>query len=102
MIIIQASFTIPLIPVHTTTGVRVNWSPRFNVNQGGAVSDSTYYTILSFMIPKLVTQTTSYVDDSGKQIAQSYVQQGLSGQTYTTTGIMAIRLSLPKLALTGR
>lgn len=32
-----------------------NWSPRFNVNQGGAVSDSNYYTILSFMIPKLVT-----------------------------------------------
>lgn len=63
-----------------------NWSPRFNVNQGGAVSDSTYYTILSFMIPKLVTQTTSYVDDNGNQIAQSYVQQGLSGQTYTTTG----------------
>lgn len=63
-----------------------NWSPRFNVNQGGAVSDSTYYSILSFMIPKLVTQTTSYVDDSGNQIAQSHVQQGLSGQTYTTTG----------------
>ncbi|MFR0514469.1 mucin-binding protein [Limosilactobacillus mucosae] len=63
-----------------------NWSPRFNVNQGGAVSDSTYYTILSFMIPKLVTQTTSYVDDNGNQIAQSHVQQGLSGQTYTTTG----------------
>ena len=63
-----------------------NWSPRFNVNQGGAVSDSTYYTILSFMIPKLVTQTTSYVDDSGNQIAQSHVQQGLSGQIYTTTG----------------
>lgn len=63
-----------------------NWSPRFNVNQGGAVSDSTYYNILSFMIPKLVTQTTSYVDDSGKQIAQSHVQQGLSGQIYTTTG----------------
>lgn len=63
-----------------------NWSPRFNVNQGGAVSDSNYYTILSFMIPKLVTQTTSYVDDSSNQIAQSYVQQGLSGQVYTTTG----------------
>lgn len=63
-----------------------NWSPRFNVNQGGAVSDSTYYTILSFMIPKLVTQTTSYVDGSGNQIAQSHVQQGLSGQVYTTTG----------------
>lgn len=63
-----------------------NWSPRFNVNQGGTVSDSNYYTGLSFMIPKLVTQTTSYVDDSGKQIAQSHVQQGLSGQIYTTTG----------------
>ena len=63
-----------------------NWSPRFNVNKGGAVSDSTYYAILSFMIPKLVTQTTSYVDDSGNQIAQSHVQQGLSGQVYTTTG----------------
>ena len=63
-----------------------NWSPRFNVNRGGAVSDSNYYTSLSFMIPKLVTQTTSYVDDSGNQIAQSYVQQGLSGQIYTTTG----------------
>lgn len=63
-----------------------NWSPRFNVNQGGAVSDSNYYTILSFMIPKLVTQTTSYIDDSSNQIAQSYVQQGLSGQVYTTTG----------------
>ena len=63
-----------------------NWSPRFNVNRGGAVSDSNDYTSLSFMIPKLVTQTTSYVDDSGNQIAQSYVQQGLSGQIYTTTG----------------
>lgn len=68
------------------SSIYYNWSPRFNVNQGGAVSDNTYYTILSFMIPKLVTQTTSYVDDSGKQIAKSYVQQGLSGQIYTTTG----------------
>lgn len=63
-----------------------NWSPRFNVNRGGAVSDSNDYASLSFMIPKLVMQTTSYVDDSGNQIAQSYVQQGLSGQIYTTTG----------------
>lgn len=68
------------------SSIYYNWSPRFNVNQGGAVSDNTYYTIQSFMIPKLVTQTTSYVDDSGNQIAQSYVQQGLSGQIYTTTG----------------
>ncbi len=67
-------------------GSNYSWSPRFNVNRGGAVSDSNYYTSLSFMIPKLVTQTTSYVDDSGNQIAQSYVQQGLSGQIYTTTG----------------
>lgn len=68
------------------SSIYYNWSPRFNVNQGGAVSDNTYYTILSFMIPKLVTQTTSYVDDSDEQIAQSHVQQGLSGQIYTTTG----------------
>lgn len=69
-----------------TNDSNYSWSPRFNVNRGGAVSDSNYYTSLSFMIPKLVTQTTSYVDDSGNQIAQSYVQQGLSGQIYTTTG----------------
>ena len=54
--------------------------------------DSGYYNKLSYMVPKLITQTTYYVDKDGKQITDSngnpvvaYTQKGLVGQNYTTS-----------------
>nr|WP_270318144.1 LPXTG cell wall anchor domain-containing protein [Streptococcus infantarius] len=47
------------------------------------------------MVPKLITQTTYYVDEDGKQITDSngnpvvpYTQKGLVGQKYTTSPIL--------------
>lgn len=49
--------------------------------------DTGYYNKLSYMVPKLITQTTYYVDEDGKQITDSngnpvvpYTQKGLVGQ----------------------
>ena len=54
--------------------------------------DTGYYNNLSYMVPKLITQTTYYVDKDGKQITDSngnpvvpYTQKGLVGQNYTTS-----------------
>ncbi|MBF7128085.1 mucin-binding protein, partial [Pediococcus pentosaceus] len=59
--------------------------------------DSGYYNRLSYMVPKLITQTTHYVDKDGKQITDSngnpvvaYTQKGLVGQNYTTSDVNVI------------
>ena len=57
--------------------------------------DTGYYNSLSYMVPKLITQTTHFVDKDGKQITDSngnpvvpYTQKGLVGQKYTTSPIL--------------
>ncbi|WP_409327430.1 mucin-binding protein [Streptococcus thermophilus] len=57
--------------------------------------DNIYYNTLSYFVPKLITQTTYYVDKDGKQITDSngnpvapYTQKGLVGQKYTTSPIL--------------
>ncbi|MCE2162342.1 YSIRK-type signal peptide-containing protein, partial [Streptococcus thermophilus] len=57
--------------------------------------DTDYYNRLSYMVPKLITQTTYFVDKDGKQITDSngnpvvpYTQKGLVGQKYTTSPIL--------------
>ena len=57
--------------------------------------DTDYYNKLSYMVPKLITQTTYFVDKDGKQITDSngnpvvpYTQKGLVGQKYTTSPIL--------------
>ncbi|MEE6712330.1 KxYKxGKxW signal peptide domain-containing protein, partial [Pediococcus acidilactici] len=59
--------------------------------------DSGYYNELSYFVPKLITQTTYYVDKDGKQITDSngnpvvaYTQKGLVGQNYTTSDVNVI------------
>ncbi|MGY3770965.1 mucin-binding protein, partial [Pediococcus pentosaceus] len=59
--------------------------------------DSGYYNRLSYMVPKLITQTTHYVDKDGKQITDSngnpvvaYTQKGLVGQNYTSSDVNVI------------
>ena len=57
--------------------------------------DTGYYNKLYYMVPKLITQTTYFVDKDGKQITDSngnpvvpYTQKGLVGQKYTTSPIL--------------
>ena len=59
--------------------------------------DSNYYNTLSYFVPKLITQTTYYVDKDGKQITDSngnpvvaYTQKGLVGQNYTVKSKMLV------------
>ncbi|WP_404274098.1 mucin-binding protein [Fructilactobacillus sanfranciscensis] len=59
--------------------------------------DNTEYDPLSYFVPKLITQTTYYVDKDGKQIIDSngnpvaaYTQKGLVGQNYTTSDVNVI------------
>jgi len=59
--------------------------------------DNTYYNTLSYFVPKLITQTTYYVDKDGKQIIDSkgnpvvaYTQKGLVGQNYTTSDVNVV------------
>ncbi|MGO0155312.1 KxYKxGKxW signal peptide domain-containing protein, partial [Leuconostoc mesenteroides] len=49
-------------------------------------ADNNYGTVTNF-VPKNVTQTTSYVDESGQPISgvNDVTQQGWTGQTYTTS-----------------
>ncbi|MGJ3963872.1 mucin-binding protein, partial [Limosilactobacillus fermentum] len=56
-----------------------------------------YYHTLSYFVPKLITQTTYYVDKDGKQITDSngnpvvaYTQKGLVGQNYTTSDVEVV------------
>ncbi|MHA5173403.1 hypothetical protein R5Q06_05690, partial [Oenococcus oeni] len=46
---------------------------------------TTSYGTVSNFVPEDVTQTTTYVDDSGNTIASSVVQTGWTGQVYTTS-----------------
>ncbi|MEK1299187.1 KxYKxGKxW signal peptide domain-containing protein, partial [Limosilactobacillus fermentum] len=59
--------------------------------------DSNYYSTLSYFVPKLITQTTYYVDKDGKQITDSngnpvvaHTQKGLVGQNYTTSDVNVV------------
>ncbi len=59
--------------------------------------DNTYYEKRTYFVPKLITQTTCYVDKDGKQIIDSkgnpvvaYTQKGLVGQNYTTSNVNVI------------
>ncbi|MEM6183757.1 LPXTG cell wall anchor domain-containing protein, partial [Leuconostoc mesenteroides] len=59
--------------------------------------DNEYYNTLSYFVPKLITQTTYYVDKDGKQITDSngnpvaaYTQKGLVGQNYTTSNVTVV------------
>ncbi|ANK68430.1 transposase (plasmid) [Loigolactobacillus backii] len=59
--------------------------------------DNKYYDTLSCFVPKLITQTTYYVDKDGKQITDSngnpvaaYTQRGVVGQNYTTSDVNVI------------
>ncbi len=59
--------------------------------------DNNYYNTLSCFVPKLITQTTYYVDKDGKQITDSngnpvaaYTQKGLVGQNYTTSDVNVV------------
>ena len=74
---------------------------QYTLNQNtqvtSAVFDSNYYNTLSYFVPKLITQTTYYVDKDGKQITDSngnpvvaYTQKGLVGQNYTTSDVNVV------------
>ncbi|MHC3830432.1 mucin-binding protein, partial [Streptococcus thermophilus] len=65
---------------------------RFVTKYRVSTFDNNYYNTLGYFVPKLITQTTSYVDKDGKQIIDSngnpvadYTQKGLVGQKYTTS-----------------
>ncbi|WGI47406.1 KxYKxGKxW signal peptide domain-containing protein (plasmid) [Lactiplantibacillus plantarum] len=70
---------------------------RFVTKYTASKFDSNYYTTLSYFVPKLITQTTYYVDKDGKQITDSngnpvvaYTQKGLVGQNYTTSDVNVV------------
>ncbi|MFR0560527.1 MucBP domain-containing protein, partial [Limosilactobacillus mucosae] len=73
------------------------WKSKFNVFYPKAGEDNRGYGVISFMIPQVETQTTTYVDDNGKTVTyvddngnkvsiDPIVQKGLDGQNYTTQG----------------
>ncbi|MCJ1980552.1 mucus binding protein, partial [Lactococcus piscium] len=72
-------------------------SNRFVTKYTASKFDNDYYGTLSYFVPKLITQTTYYVDKDGKQITDSngnpvaaYTQKGLVGQNYTTSDVTVI------------
>ena len=73
------------------------WKSKFNVFDPKAGEDNGNYGSISFMIPQVETQTTTYVDDKGNTVTyvddkgntvsiDPIVQKGLDGQRYTTQG----------------
>ena len=62
------------------------WKSKFNVFDPKAGEDNGDYGSISFMIPQVETQTTTYVDGKGKTISTPVIQKGLDGQIYTTQG----------------
>ncbi|MCG7195155.1 LPXTG cell wall anchor domain-containing protein [Fructilactobacillus sanfranciscensis] len=82
--------------------VQSNYNPyrrrnRFVTKYRASEFDNHPYTSLSCFVPKLITQTTYYVDKDGKQITDSngnpvaaYTQKGLVGQNYTTSDVNVI------------
>ena len=72
-------------------------SNRFVTKYTASKFDNNYYNTLSYFVPKLITQTTYYVDEDGKQITDSngipvaaYTQKGLVGQNYTTSNVNVV------------
>ena len=72
-------------------------SNRFVTKYRASKFDNDYYSTLAYFVPKLITQTTYYVDKDGKQITDSngnpvaaYTQKGLVGQNYTTSDVKVI------------
>ncbi|MFV4906706.1 YSIRK-type signal peptide-containing protein, partial [Lactobacillus delbrueckii] len=70
------------------------WALKYEVS--GGKSDHPYNTI-SFIVPRLNTQVTSYQDEDGNDVIdnngekiESVVQRGLDGQKYTTTDTKVI------------
>ena len=68
------------------------WKSKFNVFDPEASKDNGDYGSISFMIPQVETQTTTYVDDKGNTVSiDPVVQKGLDGQSYTTQGGKVIK-----------
>ena len=78
------------------------WKSKFNVFDPEASKDNGDYGSISFMIPQVETQTTTYVDDKGNTVTyvddkgktvsiDPVVQKGLDGQRYTTQGGKVIK-----------
>lgn len=78
------------------------WKSKFNVFDPKADEDDRDYGSISFMIPQVETQTTTYVDDKGNTVTyvddkgntvsiDPVVQKGLDGQRYTTQGGKVIK-----------
>lgn len=74
------------------------WGSHVTVSRGeltlkyevsGGKTDQPYNK-LSFIVPRLNTQVTSYKDENGKDIIEPVKQQGLDGQKYTTTDTKVI------------
>ena len=72
-------------------------SNSFVTKYNASKFDNNYYNTLSYFVPKLITQTTYYVDKDGKQITDSngnpvaaYTQKGLVGQNYTTGDVKVV------------
>jgi LPXTG-motif cell wall-anchored protein len=72
-------------------------SNSFVTKYNASKFDNNYYNTLSYFVPKLITQTTYYVDKDGKQITDSngnlvaaYTQKGLVGQNYTTSDVTVV------------
>ncbi|MDO4856146.1 MAG: YSIRK-type signal peptide-containing protein, partial [Limosilactobacillus gorillae] len=65
---------------------RRRWVSKFDVFYPNATTDTSEYSSISFMIPKVKTQTTTYVTPDGTTVSDSVVQTGLAGQSYTTSG----------------
>ena len=72
-------------------------SNSFVTKYNASKFDNNYYNTLSYFVPKLITQTTYYVDKDGKQITDSngnpvaaYTQKGLVGQNYTTGDVNVV------------
>ena len=70
------------------------WTLKYEIS--GGKSDHSYNAI-SFIVPRLNTQVTSYHDEDGNDIIdnnsekiESVVQRGLDGQKYTTIGTKLI------------
>ena len=77
--------------------VRSSSSNSFVTKYTASEFDNNYYNTRTYFVPKLITQTTYYVDKDGKQITDSngnpvaaYTQKGLVGQNYTTSDVNVI------------
>ena len=63
-----------------------SWKSKFDVFDPKAGEDNGDYGSISFMIPQVETQETTYVDSNGKTVSDPVIQKGLDGQIYTTQG----------------